>query len=778
MSPKYYIRIVFIIGFLTVGSKKSLQAQDTYLDSLWKVYANPLGEKEERLKAISDFAWEGYLFSEPDSAIYYAQLEYNLAKKLKMPKYIGDALNTIASAHYLKSDLLEALRSYEEALVIYESIKMDKGIANSLNNIANIYAQLGDYASAIKMYTQSLKLDEKNKDSVGIAASLNNIGLIYKYQGNIEQAISYYEQSLQIKLQNNDLQGVAASFNNLGIVYQEAGDLKKALEFQYKSLAIEEQIGNSQGKASSLLNIGSIYVEMNEVEKAFDCYNKSYEFQQKIGDKRGMSNTLLYMAELHFKLGNFGKSILLGRQSLIYSQEVGVISEINSAANFLYSLHKEKKDFQQALEMYELFIMTRDSLQREENYNEITRQEIQYNYDKKAVADSIAYAKEKQIQKAEMDVKNAELQVKKNQQYALFGGLFLVIVFSAFMYNRFKVTQRQKIVIEEQKHIVDEKNQEITDSINYAKRIQEAILPSRQSLIDNLKNGFVLFKPKDVVSGDFYWLETYAKTRLNASVSSDGRVSNLQLVGVETDKHVELNGTVQSVYFAAADCTGHGVPGALVSVVCSNALSKALLEDGFTETGRLLDRTRELVIERFAKSGEEVKDGMDISLVALQLVNKANELKESDENDKPFLNIHTHNLQWSGANNPLWLFNKNRTSWPENVHHFIDKNGQIVGFQIRPNSQPIGLYDIDEPFTTHEVMLEKGDTVYVFTDGYQDQFGGDKGKKFKASQLRELLVEIQDLTMDDQRNVLEDTFEKWRGTIEQIDDVCIIGVRV
>jgi tetratricopeptide (TPR) repeat protein len=753
MSSKYYIFVFILIGFLLVAPKHVFLAQDAYLDSLWKVYSNPLSDKEDRLKAISDFAWEGYLFTEPDSAIFYAQLEYKLAKKLKMPKYIGDALNTIASAHYLKSDLIEALRSYEEALIIYESIKMDKGIANSLNNMANIYAQLGDYASAIKMYTQSLKLDEKNKDSVGIAASLNNIGLIYKYQGNIEQAISYYEQSLVIKLKNNDLQGSAASYNNLGIVYQEAGDLKKALEFQYKSLAIEEQIGNSQGKASSLLNIGGIYAEMNEVEKAFDCYNKSLEFQQKIGDKRGMSNTLLYMAELHLKLGNHTKSILLGRQSLIYSQEVGVINEVNSAANFLYSIHKDKKDFKQALEMYELYILTRDSLQREENYNEIMRQEIQYTYDKKAVADSIEYAKEKQIQKAEMDVKNAELQVKKNQQYALFGGLFLVIVFSVFMYNRYKVTQQQKIVIEEQKHVVDEKNQEITDSINYAKRIQEAILPSRQSLIDNLKNGFVLFKPKDVVSGDFYWLETYTKSQV--------------LAGTLT----EINKEEPKVYFAAADCTGHGVPGAMVSVVCSNALSKALLEDGFTETGKLLDRTRELVIERFAKSGEEVKDGMDISLVSLT---RNGNVQRGISSDSP---IYTK-LQWSGANNPLWLINNNRSSWPEDVSCFTDKTGKKVGMQLRPNSQPIGLYDIDEPFVTHEVQLEQGDTIYVFTDGYQDQFGGEKGKKFKASQLRELLIDIQQLEMDEQRKILEETIENWRGSIEQIDDICVIGVRI
>jgi serine phosphatase RsbU (regulator of sigma subunit) len=201
-----------------------------------------------------------------------------------------------------------------------------------------------------------------------------------------------------------------------------------------------------------------------------------------------------------------------------------------------------------------------------------------------------------------------------------------------------------------------------------------------------------------------------------------------------------------TVYFAAADCTGHGVPGAMVSVVCSNALSKALLEEGIIETGKILDRTRELVIEKFSKSEENVKDGMDISLCCLDMANM--------------------NLQWSGANNPLWFVRKG-----------VD-GAMVELVETKPDKQPIGNYADPKPFTTHQIDLREGDSIYIFTDGYQDQFGGEKKKKFKASQMKEILLRNQHLSMDEQKEMLNMEFEKWRGSLEQIDDVCVIGVKI
>lgn len=267
--------------------------------------------------------------------------------------------------------------------------------------------------------------------------------------------------------------------------------------------------------------------------------------------------------------------------------------------------------------------------------------------------------------------------------------------------------EQQRNISEKQKTLIEEKNKEIIDSINYAKRIQNAIMPSIEAVKDALKEVFVLYLPKDVVAGDFFWMEKIGDV----------------------------------IYFAAADCTGHGVPGAMVSVVCSNALTKSLLEDKIETTGPLLDRTRDAVIEKLAKSGDQVKDGMDISLCAL--------------------NMKTGELQWSGANNPLWII----------------RNGNNEIEEIKGDKQPIGLFERSQPFTTHDLQLKTGDMLIVFTDGYQDQFGGPRGKKFKPKQLKEVLINNKSIEMDQCKNNLEKVFYDWKGENEQVDDICMIGVQ-
>jgi serine phosphatase RsbU (regulator of sigma subunit) len=258
-----------------------------------------------------------------------------------------------------------------------------------------------------------------------------------------------------------------------------------------------------------------------------------------------------------------------------------------------------------------------------------------------------------------------------------------------------------------QKEVIEMKNKDITDSINYAKRIQEAILPTRERFKSVLPDSFILFKPKDIVSGDFYWMS-------------------------------EKN---DLLFVAAGDCTGHGVPGAMVSVVCSNALNRAVKEFGISDPGKILDKVRDLVIETFEKSEkEDIKDGMDISLCTI--------------------NTKTKEVQWAGANNPLWYIQGNEIK------------------EITADKQPIGNSDNPKPFTTHNVKLHQGDEIYLFTDGYADQFGGPKGKKFKYKQFEEKVLEGRSLDMNTQRNNLNITFENWMGRLEQIDDVLIIGIRV
>ncbi len=287
-----------------------------------------------------------------------------------------------------------------------------------------------------------------------------------------------------------------------------------------------------------------------------------------------------------------------------------------------------------------------------------------------------------------------------------------------------KIADRTKEVVE-QKEIIEEVYHEIQDSIKYAKRLQQAILPSLADLETHLDDFFIFFKPKDVVSGDFYWFE--------------------QVDGLS--------------FIAAADCTGHGVPGAMVSVVCSNALHQAVNEFGLRHPSAILDKTRELVIKTFAKSGENVKDGMDIALCVI------------DFNQKK--------VRYAGANNPLWIVRDNaHITEEQRVHRstYQDESRSLIEFKA--SKQPVGLYENMSEFDEGEVKLHENDVLYLFTDGYADQFGGIKGKKLKYKPFKKILIDASDQSMADQRDSLESTFDNWKGSFEQVDDVCVIGVRM
>lgn len=287
--------------------------------------------------------------------------------------------------------------------------------------------------------------------------------------------------------------------------------------------------------------------------------------------------------------------------------------------------------------------------------------------------------------------------------------LLLASVFGIIRWRTSSLKKRQIELEEEVKMAtreIREKQDEILGSITYARRIQSAILPPEQRWKTHLKNSFVLYQPKDIVAGDFYWLHPGE----------------------------------DSVLFAAADCTGHGVPGAMVSVVCNNALNRSVREYNLTDPGAILEKTRDIVIQEFEQSSEDVKDGMDIALCALK----------------------DRQLAYSGAHNPLWIIRKNTTTIEE----------------IKAQKQPIGKFENNQPFKTTTIELQEGDLIYLFSDGFADQFGGDKGKKFKTANFKQLLLSICSEPMDVQKKRIQDAFENWRGALEQVDDVCVIGIRV
>ena len=311
------------------------------------------------------------------------------------------------------------------------------------------------------------------------------------------------------------------------------------------------------------------------------------------------------------------------------------------------------------------------------------------------------------------------------EQLAFFRNIYLAVAFIltftiAFYFrtivNDFeKIIKKKNALLKETKSEIENQHKEIKASINYAKRIQEAILPSDALIKKYLPNSFIYYQPKDIIAGDFYWMHILPEPN-----------------------GWEVNG--DTILFSAADCTGHGVPGAMVSVVCNNALNQSVKEFGITQPSLILHKTRELVVETFSESIENVQDGMDLALCSL--------------------NLKTQELQYAGANNPLWII----------------RNNELI--ETKGNKHHVGKCDHMPDFTNHIIKLEEGDTIYIFSDGYVDQFGGPRGKKFMSAKFKQLLLSIQDKSISEQKEIIQTNFNDWKGELEQIDDVCVIGVKV
>jgi len=714
----YSFFIFLCLSVLNVGAQHLNEENLRLADSLNDVLKTT---KTDTARANTLLYLAGvYYTTNPDTAIIFCEKAEKLSEEANFNFGKSESYGWLGYLYMAKGNIAKAQEYNFKSLELLKESGDAHSLATIYTNIGTIFSKQGSIAEALTNYHLALKIQEESGETAGVAHTLTSIGLIYKYQNDLPRALEFYNKSLQMWEEVGDDGGIGLTLNNIGVVYYETKDYDTAMEYYERSLEKRELSSDKSGIANSLGNIGTIYEVRGDYPKALEYYNRALSIEKQIGNKDGMCQTLFNIAIANYTNENFKAAKEYAMYSFEIANELGYPHRIYKSAELLSKLYRKENNHKKGWEMYELGITMRDSTLNEETQKEYLQQEFQYEYDKKKLTDSL------ENQKKDLEIANQQEIIKKDeeiiekeeaQKYALFGVLFLmlILVVVAIRGNLRKkkdnkLINLQKNAVENQKQKIEiqhlkleETHKEIADSINYAKRIQQAILPSIEQTQQLLPNSFILYKPKDVVAGDFYWLE-------------------------ETDK---------GVLFAAADCTGHGVPGAMVSVVCNNALNRSVREYGLTDPGKILDKAREIVIQEFGKASEEVKDGMDIALCSL--------------NDKV--------LSYSGAHNPLWIIRK----------------GEVI--ETKANKQPIGQFDKQAPFTSHSIELLEGDSIYIFSDGYVDQFGGDRGKKFKTKAFRELLLTIQDKSMVEQKKLIDRSFEAWRGDLEQIDDVCVIGVK-
>lgn len=694
--------LLFILSF-------NLYSQN--IDSLESILPNLKGQ--EKAMVLSDLCY--YLSAnDVDKSEKYGNECLKLSIELKDSTLIANAYNDLSILYTLKSNYKKGLEYNFKAYEIRKKLNDPEKMISSLSKIGVCYSELAEFENASKYLVEAIKVVEDNGLEDKYYLIYDNLGGLYKEMEDYNDALVYHKKAHDYAVKVNNEKSILLTLVNMANVYHKQGDYDKSLELH---LLAESKIGTvTDYRTIGLIysNLTTIYSVRNDVKKALTYSEKSIPYYQALSNFDGLS--LIYNNIAGIYLENYevkqNQAKVLENLNLAkaYADSSGSLIRVLNNAESFGTYYLFVGDYAKSKEYRNIS----DSLQKKiynlENNKMVEELSLKYETEKK-VKEIELLNKSNLLKDAKLNIA-AEERKRKSVQLIFAISIVLVLLVLAIIIFRNNIQRKKNnellvqknVEIIKQKHIVEEQNSDILSSIIYAKRIQTAILPTKKIEKENLQNSFILYKPKDIVAGDFYWIE-------------------------------KRNG---KVLFAAADCTGHGVPGAMVSVVCNNALNRSVREYNLTDPGDILDKTREIVIQEFAKSEEEVKDGMDIALCSLE----ANVLK------------------FAGANNPLWIV----------------RGGEII--EIKGNKQPIGRFEKQEPFATHIVDLQKNDTVYIFSDGFVDQFGGEKGKKLKASAFREILLSIAQETMERQKELINDAFETWRGDLEQIDDVCIIGVRV
>jgi tetratricopeptide (TPR) repeat protein len=674
-------------------------------DSLLKI-VNAAKSDTTKFRLCNEFSVK-LSASDNKSSIYFANEAQKIAVKRKDKQGQAVAMNNLAFGLYYSGESDSAITMMNQSIGLSRSVGDSTNVLSALNRLGFFYREKGEYAQSLIAYNQSLasNIGEKNKSEA--ANSYLNIGVIYYDQHNLKDALRYQEQGLKLYLETGEEARIANCLARIGNTHLESKDTVSAMDYYKRSLEMFTKADNPRGIAVCLNNIANIYKDKNDIPKALDYYERALAIREKIGDKNGVSLICNNIGVLYLSTKEYDKAIVYFERALNIAIPLEYYEQIKANSLGLSQAYERLGDHETALTYYKKYYDANDSIFNEKNSAQINTLNTKFDTERK--------------QKAyESLTKENDLQVRRNIFMAAALGLLLILVVVVWRNARISkranvLLQQQKNEISSQKKIVEEQHRDIVDSINYAKRIQRAVLPTQQEIHELFPKSFVFFRPRDIVSGDFWWIGKSGKIKI----------------------------------LAVADCTGHGVPGAFMSLIGNTALNEVVKEKHITDPGEILYRLSQNIvtalkqgqreIDNTQSSMKSVKDGMDISLCALD-----------EENGV---------LKFAGANNPVYYV----------------QNGMMK--EIKGNRQPVGIFEGElKPFTVHSIPLKGLEALYIFSDGYADQFGGPQGKKFKYSRLQELLYKLYKKDPQQQEKELSENFDTWRGNLDQVDDVLIAGI--
>jgi serine phosphatase RsbU (regulator of sigma subunit)/Tfp pilus assembly protein PilF len=710
----------------------------------------------------SDSVW-AYLRKDTDSALHLAEKNVSLAKRMERGNELSIAYSDLGAVLLRTGQYDRGVDTLRKCLAIDRRLEDTNSLRNAYTNLGLAFSKSSRYDSAIYYYKKSIRLiKEQGKiselsgiygnlgnvhrmrsdlvkglkyyqkglriiDSTGKGSKgriLGNIGTIHKKRGAFEKALSRYREAREIFEKNEEPRQVAATDLSIGKVLEKLGDSAKGLRHYRDAYAFYDRVGSPRRKAIALLNIGSHHYQKGRIDSALSYYKRSRRIAERIGSLLPILSTNSKIADIHLKRGRAQEALELGEKGFQKAKRIGSTTWLKAFADVLHRANKELGHHEEALRYHEEFCRFKDSLKSEERAEKLTRMDMRYKFQKQQMQDSLEHAKELRVQKE-------RVEKQRTIRNFLLGGGAILLLLLALIYERFRVARKRKDLIEEKKEEVDraydqlhEKNAELEDSIHYASRIQSAILTSDDHFQQVLGEHFVFFKPKEVVSGDFYW--SYGDDRY--------------------------------AIWLAADCTGHGVPGAFMSMIGNRLFNEVVVEQADRDPGSIFERVRTGIIQALDQGNEaEANDGMDAALCVFDRKKKR--------------------LHFAGAQNPLYVV-QNSSDEAFEGGKVLEEDGYRLT-EIQGDRSPLGRHSHkEEAFHTRTLKLKGGETLYTFSDGFPDQFGGSKGKKYRYKPFKRLLLSLQDRSMQEQKEALDKEFTNWKGDREQVDDVVVIGVRV
>ena len=591
-------------------------------------------------------------------------------------------------------------------LDLAREINDDDYIPKIIKNLGNQYKGLGYSSLAIKYYLESLKIYRKSNDSINLADNLYRLGLLHKDFGNLDKAYNYIFEAFQIREKINS-HGFykGESLSGIASIYVARKKYSVAIEYHKKALKYFVKINRPAHIQICYSNIGNTYEKMKQYKEAEHFLTKSLELNQVqgIGGTNVYGSLMNHFANISLAKQDYEQALICVNKAM--NIEVSPKTRRNSFKT-LSNIYNQKNDYKKAFHYYMEYTTLNDSLialKKERNVQEF---QTLYEVNKKI--------KEIQLLKKEKEINslNSTAEIKRQKIFRngfVLSGLALLII-TALIFSRYRLKIKANLLLQTKNKQIEDQNTNILDSITYAKRIQDAILTSEQYMDDALVEYFVYYQPKDIVSGDFYWV-------------------------YELDP--------DNVIIAVADCTGHGVPGAFMSMIGNALLNEIIIENGNTQIDQVLNILRSHIIKSLKNDNDQytTMDGMDISLLK---VNKKEQM-----------------LEFATAGHRIYLL----------------RDGQCHDY--KGDAFPVGYYHGKErSFNLHEINIQEGDTIYLSTDGFLDQFGGPNRNKFGLIRFKELIVENKSQNIKKQKDRFMHAFRKWKGEQNQIDDILVMGIKI